>query len=94
MSYSQAMSHCRNHKKDRYYQQCGFSMSSDEKVESAATISKRLGAPWYIGNKFTGERLSEDFAYEDRAWDAIIAMEKDNPTMAVCLYTHGLPYYG
>lgn len=30
MSYSQAMKHSRNHRKDKYYQQCGLGYASKE----------------------------------------------------------------
>ena len=96
MAYDQYMRHSKNHNKDGNYQQCGFSMKSDDgsPIRSAAAIAAELGAPWYVVDKNTGERLSDDIYDEDKAWDIVIKIDKENPKLRVGLYTHGLPYYG
>lgn len=67
MSYEKAIKHVKNHRKNRYFQQCGFSFK--ERVESGASIAKRTAEGYYVGDFITGEAVSPIFDDEDKAVD-------------------------
>lgn len=67
MSYDQAIKHRSNHRKDRYYQQCGFSISSHEK--SYAAIAEKYATGYYVGSLQTKEPISTIFQDSDSAVD-------------------------
>lgn len=65
MSYEQHMKHSRNHNKNRYYQQCGFSLSGKE--ESYAAVAERTAESYHVRDMRTGEVLSPNFDDTDDA---------------------------
>ena len=69
MSYLKAMKHWGNHRKDRRYQQCGFSFS-DTGIKSYATIAEETAESYYIFNESTKERITENFFDFNQAVDA------------------------
>lgn len=69
MSYAKAMKHSKSHRKDRFYQQCGFSMS--DSVRSLAAIAEDTAKSYHVRDMRTEEILSPDFADADDAVDFI-----------------------
>lgn len=57
MNYEKAMKHSRSHRKDRYYQQCGFSVSSPE--PSYSTVAEITASAYYVGEIETKKPVSE-----------------------------------
>ena len=76
--YDKAIKHSKNHSKDKYYQQCGFSMQSDEPIESAFAIAERTATSYYVGTR-DGKRLTDDFTYVDEAVVALNNIRLENP---------------
>lgn len=65
MSYKQHMKHFANHRKDKHYQQCGFSISTTEK--SYATVAAETATGYYVGSLKDKERISHIFPDSDAA---------------------------
>ena len=68
MSYAKTMKHFHNHRKDRYYQQCGFSMN-ETSIKSYAAIAEETAELYYIFNDSTQQRITEKFSDWDKAVD-------------------------
>lgn len=68
MSYKQSMKHFKNHRKDRYYQQCAFSFS-ESKIKSGAKIAEETAEKFILKNVKTGIAISEYFDSENEAVD-------------------------
>lgn len=69
MAYEQYLKHSKNHRKDRFHQQCGFSF--DERVESYASIAERNATSFHVRDMKTGEVLSKNFENADSAVDFV-----------------------
>ena len=67
MSYKKAMKHTKNHRKDRYYQQCGFSFSTPEK--SYVAVAEEYASGYYVGELGTKKQISPTFPDSDIAVD-------------------------
>ena len=67
MSYEKAIKHTKNHRKDRYYQQCGFSVSTPEK--SYAAVAEECASAYYVGNLGSKKQISPTFSDPDNAVD-------------------------
>lgn len=67
MSYAKAMKHCHNHRKDRYYQQCGCGYSLNDWA-------------YCVIDSETKERLSEDCKTRKEADSAYWTLRNQFPT--------------
>lgn len=76
--YDKAIKHFKNHGKDKQYQQCGFSMQSEERIESYSAIAERTATTYYVGTR-DGKRLTDNFIDEDEAVEALRNIRQDNP---------------
>lgn len=88
-SYEQAMKHSKNHRKNRCYQQCGFSIA-DKGVKSYTDIAERTATAYYVGTQ-SGKRLTENFLDSDEAVLALQMLREQTPDRNVldlmCIYT-------
>ena len=76
MSYNQAIKHFKNHKKDKFYQQCSFSFS-DENIKSIAVIAEQTAEKYVLKNIKTREIISGYFYSEDDAVDFYMSIENN-----------------
>ena len=76
--YDKAINHFKNHEKDKHYQQCGFSMQSDEPIKSYSSIAEKTVTSYYVGTR-DGKRLTCDFTDEDDAVEALRNIRRKNP---------------
>ncbi len=88
-NYEQALRHSKNHRKDKYCQQCGFSIS-DKGVKSYAAIAEQTATMYYVGTR-SGKRLTEDFTDTDEAVRALRTLREQTPDYHMlewmCVYT-------
>lgn len=91
MSYEQSMKHSKNHRKNKYFQQCGFSFK--ERVESGASISEKTANGYYVGDYMTKKAISPIFNDVDMSVDFYrtypdktrkLAIFSDNGIMVMC----------
>lgn len=71
--YNQHINHSKNHRKDKFRQQCGFRF--DDKVESGAAVAQRTAESYHVRDMRSGEVLSEDFNNPDDAVDFLRRIE-------------------
>ena len=76
--YDKAIKHSKNHSKDKYYQQCGFSMRSEEPIESYSAIAERTATSYYVGTR-DGKRLTKNFTDVYEAVAALDNIRRANP---------------
>ena len=74
MSYNQHMRHWRNHRKDRYHQQCAPPISREDRP-SLAMISERSATSFHV--EVDGVQVSEDFQDSDEAVDFYYTLSKE-----------------
>ena len=75
-NYEQACKHARNHRKDKYYQQCGFSF--DSYTPSTAKVAEETAMSYHVRNIKTEQIASEDFSSTDLAVDFINRIKDGN----------------
>ena len=81
MLYNQAMKHFKNHRKDKFYQQCAFTFS-ETGIKSGSMIAEETAEKFILKNIKTGITLSEYFNSEDEAVDFYETL-KDNTDVGI-----------
>lgn len=76
MSYEQHMKHFKNHRKNHFYQQCGFSMNGTA-IKSLATIAEETAEKYIVKDMETGDVLSREFYDSNDAVDFVRNLDPD-----------------
>ena len=82
--YDQAIRHWKNHKKDKYYQQCSYSINK-EGIKSGAKITEETAKGYYVADSKNKTKLSEMFKNEDDAVDELRRLRNKNYLGYLCI---------
>ena len=84
MSYTQAMKHWGNHRKDRFRQECGFHFGNTG-IKSETALAEESAEGYYVADYETREKLSKIFTEYNNSVDAYIKIEKQRPNTRLCI---------
>lgn len=82
MSYSKALKHWHNHRKDRFYQQCGFTFQ-DNGIKSYAAIAEETAASYYVFDCATELKLTKNIIEWDDAVKAYYSLLPSYPKIKI-----------